>query len=489
MSLTPTRGSAPNLVLVVLDTARRDVFAPYADTTATPVLAEVAERGAAHPDLYAPACWTVPSHGAMLAGDLPRSLGMAHAGGAGPEDFAAAVRANRERLLPEVLRRAGWSTTGWSANGWIGPATGFDTGFETWRSLRHGRTEWMASNRRRDVARWYLSALAARLDDGAAEIAGHLTAWLKGRDDRPFLWFVNLIECHSPYLPPRPHAPLGPLGRLRSAHDARTHQTFEGYFRACLAGWGAPEGVRERTRTQYLASIALLDDWVGRLLGLLDGAGVLDETVVVITSDHGENLGEDDLFGHAFSLDDRLIKVPFFQQGPVLLDLPATAQLQDLPRAVADAVGLDEHPWVEQGVRAAHPGIALAQLDAPGRRGQRDTEDAIRDWELPPAAAARLCTSFAVATDGRFKLWRADGTGLERLVDLSADPLERGLRRDEPVTSSAATDATAARSRLARALDDAEAATVPRHRADVDGEVDPDERDALERQLRGLGYL
>lgn len=467
-----------------MDTARLDVFEPFGGAPgATPVLGEVADRGRAHPAMYAPACWTVPSHAALLGGGSHRSMGLDHTGGAGPDEFRAGMQTNADRLLPEVLSRAGWATHGVSVNAWISPSSGFDTGFESWQQVEHDRVDRLGSSSRRDTLWWYLSALRGQLDDGAAAVAGLLSRWLDERDGRPFFWFVNLVECHSPYLPPKPWNPAGPIGRLRAAHDARVHQTFEQYWRACLAGWDASVETRERVRVQYLASISVLDDWVGRLFSLLDAAGVLDETIVVVTSDHGENLGENDLFGHAFSLDDRLLRVPFFERGPAELDLPAVAQLQDIPAAVAGAVGLDEHPWQER--RA--DGVAVAELDAPGRRGEARTERAIREWSLGPEAAARLCRSFSVATDGRWKLLRSGVDGSEQLIDLEADPLETA-----PVGATATGVPAPTLGRLRGALDDAALAAIPRiqPQGSTDGDsTDPTDRAALERRLRGLGYL
>src|SRR5438045_3867539 len=110
-----------NVILIVFDTARADAFEPYgARAGATPAIAELARRGAAHPQAFANASWTVPSHAAMLSGRLPRSAGFQHRG---DTKAASYVEANRRlaadgQSLPEVMRRAGYATIGVSGNTW-----------------------------------------------------------------------------------------------------------------------------------------------------------------------------------------------------------------------------------------------------------------------------------------------------------------------------------------------------------------------------------
>src|SRR5205809_489621 len=106
--MTPMR---PNVLLVVLDAARRDSLEPYgAPAGASPAVAQLAASGVALPEVYATGCWTAPSHVSILTGMMPRAAGLARvpapsAGKAGLEPF-------RDRMLAEVLRRAGYATGG-----------------------------------------------------------------------------------------------------------------------------------------------------------------------------------------------------------------------------------------------------------------------------------------------------------------------------------------------------------------------------------------
>ena len=116
----------PNVLCVVLDTARRDAFEPYgAPAGSTPATAQLASSGRALPGVYATASWTVPSHASMFTGSLPRALGLGQAPGGRREGCRPVLEANRERVLPEVLRRDGYATAAVSANVWITEASGF----------------------------------------------------------------------------------------------------------------------------------------------------------------------------------------------------------------------------------------------------------------------------------------------------------------------------------------------------------------------------
>src|SRR5207237_405761 len=141
-------------------------------------------------------------------------------------------------------------------------------------------------HRLRDGIRWLAEAARGRVDDGAREAAIKLEELLETRSDRPFFWFVNLIEGHSPYLPPRGYAKVSLLDRLRAASEMRAHYSLDDIWRACAGGFDVPDATIDRMRRPYRGAVAYMDDWLGTLLDRLDGAGVLDDTLVVVTSDH-----------------------------------------------------------------------------------------------------------------------------------------------------------------------------------------------------------
>jgi arylsulfatase A-like enzyme len=475
----------------VFDTARADAFEPYgAPMASTPTIASLADAGTAHPAAYATASWTVPSHASILTGKLPRSAGFQHRGTTAAGSYVAANRRLRERgeTLPEVMRRAGYETSGVSGNTWISPHGGFDEGFERFEVVTHRRQARLHRKGVKDRLLWRLDAVRARLDDGAEAIADLIETWAANRDRRPFFWFVNLIECHSPYMPPKPFNPLGAADRWRAAAEASRHLDLQSIWRCSLGGFDVPPDAIDRMRRLHAASATQVDAWVARVMELLDRRGLLDETQLVLTSDHGENLGDAGLLGHAFSLDDRLIRVPLVTAGPVAMATDGVMSLTQLPRFIAaDVAGIDEHPFDDGLPR----GVAVAQLDAPGDGDPERCLATTREWGMadPATAAARMGTSMVGATDGRFKLLRPQGTGAraaelpaELLVDLHDDRLETRPAPPTPAQEEAYRPALRAlRAALDHATLDERPKTPPTTEATRDA--------AVEEQLRQLGYL
>lgn len=469
----PRKVRHPNIVLVVLDTARADSFEPYgAPRGATPAFRGLADAGHAAPAMHAASSWTLPSHAAMFTGLTPRRAGLVRAPSRTPPSCKPAMERLRPRLLPEVLRRAGYETRAVSANLWISAQTGFDTGFDEFVSIRSYRNAAMIKPGRANALRWAWQALRCLDDDGATGADAALARFLAGTGRQPFFWFVNLIECHTPYLPPSPYTPRNPVLRLRAGRAARRYQHLDGVWRTNLGGLEVSEEDRVLMREQYDRSIRLLDDWLARLQQRLDDAGRLADTILVVTSDHGENFGENGLYGHAFSLDQRLTRVPFVAAGPGAPVLDRTASLVELPRLLAEAAGIERHPWHDSVLR---DGVAVSQLDEAGLPGDPRTRlafDLLGLAEHDPRAAL-LTRRQTAATDGRWKLV-ALGDDV-RAYDLVADPGEEVSL--DPALAPATIHAALARATEPQAPSpDGEGDDAPLH---------PD----LEERMRLLGYL
>ncbi len=470
----------PNVVLIIFDTARADAFEPYgARNGASPAFTQLASRGAFAKRLYAAASWTLPSHAAMFTGMMPRALGVNQISGLDSHPrFRAALDGVRERMLPEVLRAAGYSTRAVSANPWIARTSGFDIGFDEFVSVTGSRRAKLGAASLPGRARWALEGVRARTDDGSDAAARVVSQWLASRDPgRPFFWFVNLVECHSPYLPPRPYDDLGATDRLRAAEEARRYLTLGAIWKACAGALEVPPAALERMRHLYAASVRRLDDWLAVVLEGLESTRLLDETLVITTSDHGENLGEGGLMGHAFSLDDRLIRVPFAWAGPGAHPLERTASLVGLPAAIAQAAELESHPWSAQ---PAELGLAVAEFDPPAGPADDRVPRALDEWGLQPEHAPRIASWLTVATDGRWKLLRRDGEDV--VYDLQADPLEvRPL-------ALADVDARVVQ-RLRGALDAQGPARGPQPQTAPGAPMSDDERRRLEERMELLGYM
>ena len=463
----------PNVVLVILDAARRDALEPYgAPVGATPALAQLAARGAALPDVHATACWTVPSHASFFTGLLPRAAGLSEV--PAPSASRSALETHRDRLLAEVLRRAGYATAAVSANLWLSEPSGFALGFDEHVLLdtdRHGQLT--DSRRPRDRLRWVTEAALARVDDGARAAEETIARWIDRERRQPFFWFVNLLDCHSPYLPPRPYGKVSTLDRIRAADESRRYYTLGPIWRAAVGDLKVPEATLERMRMLYAGAIRYLDDWVGRLLERLDARGLLDDTLVIVASDHGEMFGENGFIAHAHSLDERLIHVPFLVAGPGASGR-SLHSLAELPRFVAEAVGLADHPWREE----LPAGVGIAQFDPPGSEDHPRMARAAERWAWTDEQVRRFTTPLTCAVADGLKLLRRGDR--EELYDLRADPQERS-----PVTPGAL-DAPRVE-RLRRALE--HPAVVARAGAPVAPGPSAEELAAIEERMRLLGYM
>jgi arylsulfatase A-like enzyme len=469
---------ARNVLLLVMDTARADAFEPYgAKPGSTPTVAQLASSGTAVHDMFATASWTLPSHASMFTGEMPRALGLGQAPGGSPAGARPVLEAQEHRMLPAVLRRAGWETKAVSTNLWVSPHAGFDTGFDAFELVHAGaRQERVERTNVRGRLVWAYEGLRARADDGAAQAEEVLSRWVRDiRADRPFFWFVNLVECHSPYLPPKPYNDLGPVERLKAADEARRHLSLEAIWRSCLMDLNVPEAALERMQHLYARSVRLMDDWLARILERLEAAGALQDTTVIVTSDHGENFGEGGLLAHAFSLDDRLIRVPFVSNCAEVAVGGEAASLASLPELLADHLGVAQHPWSDPDIPR---GVGVAQFDFVDADDPR-VQIATDAWGLDAAAQHAVSTPLTCVTDGSLKLMSRGGR--EELYDLTEDGEE--VKPLSPDEHSEADRVRRLREAMATpALSRSPASTAPVSTPTTDVED-------LERRMKLLGYM
>ena len=474
--MTPDR---PNVLWVLLDAVRRDALEPYgAPTGASPAIAQLADRGAVLPLAYATASWTLPSHASMFSGALPRSVGLCQSPGGTPFGAAPVVRGLRERWLPEVLRAAGYRTGAVTCNYWASPSTGFDPGFDEFVHVDTRRQTSLDHQRLRSRVRRAVEAVRANVDDGTAEAGEALRSMFARAGSQPCFWFVNVVESHSPYMPPRRWNSLSALGRMRAMEEASRHLTLDAIWRACVADFDIPEPALERMRRLYADEVRYCDHWIAEVLESLDTAGLLDDTLVIVTSDHGENLGEGGLITHACSLDERLIHVPLVSAGPGTLSESLPVSLADMPRQICDAVGIEAHPWGEGDLPR---GAAVAQFDPPvGPTDPRAIEMVAR-WGEGEEVLERLTTAITCATDGTTKLVRRGAR--EEEFDLASDPLELS-----PLAAGSLGEERIAPLRAALEHPAAVAVSEPVAPAGEPG-ASADEVARIERSMRLLGYM
>jgi arylsulfatase A-like enzyme len=411
--LPPAPPTAPNVLFIVLDTVRAESLSLHGyhrDTS--PHLARFAERGARFDHARTAAAWTLPAHASMFTGRWPYELS---ARPDRPLDAAFPT-------LAEYLRDHGYATAGFAANTyfcsqWYGLGRGFMhyedvalTPVEVLRSSIMGRylvRKASLENSSRPTAYF------ERKD--ADTINGEVLAWLADRPrDRPFFAFLNYYDAHDPYLAPR-QAPV---------HFGVTPESGADF--AHLRDWlnvvttAPPARTLQLARDGYDDCIAYLDDQLGQLFSELESKGLLENTLVVITADHGELIGERGEFGHGQSLHHEVVNVPLVLVTPrralsgKIVAQPVT--LRDLPATVVDLIGLNRD--------SPFPGRSLARYVAsPSDPGCHED-----DWILTETADEQSTIPVGT-TEGRSllaknKLYIRTKNGREELYDLATDPAE-----------------------------------------------------------------
>jgi arylsulfatase A-like enzyme len=268
----------PNVILIVMDTtsAERCSVDGYARET-TPCLEEVADEGLNFRNTWSPSGWTGPAHASIFTGLRPEHHGFHF----GNRSFVT----NESTTLAECLNQAGYRTGCFTNNVFITEEFGLKQGFEHHVPLRERapRTHELALDWVRRVSK-----------------AGD-----------PFFLFINDMDAHFEYTPPREFAERFAGYRSGGEEMAEVNDlTQDDLFKHNVGQVEIPPNLQSLLSDLYDAEIACLDREIGRLVARLEEEGILDDTLLVITSDHGENLGRHGLLGHKFSLHRTVLHVP-----------------------------------------------------------------------------------------------------------------------------------------------------------------------------------
>ncbi|MFO7950885.1 MAG: sulfatase [Candidatus Fermentibacteraceae bacterium] len=271
--------SRPNVVLVIIDTLRADRLGCYGygrDTS--PGLDSLAAEGMRWTRVQGQSSWTLPAVTTILTGLSPRAHG---------------ARLNvRERTMwmvsPEaptaasLLGNAGYRTLGLFNVVLLSERMGFHRGFHRFHCSRAGHGM-------------------------AGESVDRALAWLEGEAERdePFLLVLHLFDPHSPYDPPQPWDTL-----YASSSEGDTAWTFT------PAGAVADTTARKRLEDLYDGEIAWTDSQLSRLWAGIRGMGLADETLVLVTADHGEEFLEHGYVEHGRTLYQEITRVPMIASGP-----------------------------------------------------------------------------------------------------------------------------------------------------------------------------
>lgn len=475
----------PNVVLIVLDTTRRDRLGCYGHAGGlTPALDALAAEGVVYEDAFSTAPWTMPSHASMFTGLYPVTHGCTYEHHIWLDD--------QFETLAEMLKARGYRSAALVSNNHLSRANMFQ-GFDELVYLK-GRYESLA-----------LAEFSRRLglpdhwvDKGGYEARDELAQCLStGKHDRPLFLFVNLFEPHTAYYPPlawrAAHLPR-PVGYWEATRFVSQFDTT-----AAHSAGRSDAYARSVIGAMYDALIAYQDTRLSELLEVLSQCSDLDNTLLIVTADHGENLGEAGRWDHVFGINDALIRIPLVIRYPRLFPpghrVSGICQIVDFVPTVLDVLGeplvqsqetkQSSVLWESATQRFALPGRTLV----PERFVAREVAYAdvapflmdLRTVELTrgsKAGVGHFNAHLRVMHTGSLKyVWASDGQ--HALYDVLADPDEtRNLIDARP-------DAARELHEKLLAWWQAQPAYV---RPVEDTPPQPFDRETIDR-LRSLGYL
>ena len=426
----------PNVVVYVVDTLRADALGAYGNrTVATPAIDRFAREGMLCENAFSQSSWTRSSIASMLTGLHP----VVHGAEGRDEPLAASIP-----VLAERFRERGYATAAFITNPNIGSYYGFSRGFEQFVEL-YERTE-----------QGFVKS--AELVTPSDVVTRQVTEWID-HARRPFFLFVLTIDPHAPYAPPPAFDRYGDT-KVIVATEELDRSRREPVSPAAM----------ERIRSLYAGEVSFNDQSFGALLEHLESRKLSADTIVALTSDHGEEFWEHGRRGHGHALFEESIRVPLIVRHPGRIPAgrrvsgPVAASVDLAPTLLALAgipipAGMDGRALAAEG-EGPSPEIVHSRL----RLGERRLEAIRRQpWKLILDAEARHAALF----------------------DLASDPGERNDRGQSDVATA---------KELAQALDERLLAADRRRRAllgaDRPSSVSTDELPEKSREaLKALGYV
>lgn len=423
-NLPAAAAGQPNVLLIVLDTVRADRLSLYGySRNTTPFLSRLSQESTVFTQAVSTSSWTMPAHASLFTGLYPNQHG-AHG------DRLDA----RNTTLAEVFAVHGYRTAGFTANTVMTQRrTGLHRGFQHYEDLFASLID--AASRTTFGRR--LARFAPRFGyydwpgrKNAAVINNSFLAWVDSRGtQRPFFAFLNYFDAHGPYLPPREFAE-----RFSAQPDALVaRQPFDGW---AYTGGEVDAAVREMESDAYDASLAYLDAQLERLFNELRARGLLDRTLVVVTSDHGESIFEHAALGHSINLYREALHIPLLLRWPGRIPAghrdPRPMDLTAVSATLLDFAGIST-PW---------PSVSLAPFRPESRGPGRPLSELAHNPDAPNHWPNQHGWLKSLVTERWHLILHQSGRA--ELFDWQADPQELNdlAREGHPVVQELTSELT-----------------------------------------------
>ncbi|MEK6715283.1 MAG: sulfatase [Candidatus Omnitrophota bacterium] len=282
-----------NVILISIDTLRADHLSCYGyERNTSPYIDEFSQRCALFTNAFSTSAWTVPAHASLFTGMYASRLGLVQSPRPGilPEEI---------KTLAEILNQSGYNTAGFHGGGYVSANFGFNRGFSTYRSK------------------------GSRFEDNLRDCFG----WLERHKKLPFFLFLHGFNCHVPFNPPRKFD-------IYSKGMRSTYNTN----RKSIYAWEPLKNKEdlEFIIAKYDGEIKYTDFLIKKVVQKLEELHLIEKTIIIITSDHGEEFMEHGQLGHIRTLYEELIRIPLLVYIPFinsgkkidkvvsLVDIPAT---------------------------------------------------------------------------------------------------------------------------------------------------------------------
>ena len=421
------RAGTPNILFVTLDTVRAESLAAYGGQAESETLSDLAREGVLFQNAYSAVPHTTPSHVTMFTSLYP----FEHKSMNGVPIRPGMV------TLPGVLRESGYRTAAFvSAYTTKSNVTGLGDFFEIYSDSMHPWIDFIGDDGAEPLALYKI------LDrQGINQVAGDVVnrralSWASTQDKRPFFLWVHYFDAHGPYEPPSEYA-----DRYVTGQEPTTH---------------AVDAAR------YTAEVDYTDDLLGELLAGLAQEQLLDNTITLITSDHGEAFGEPhprEDFGHGHAVYDQTVRIPLVVTGPGVsarLAAPDVVETRDLAPTLLELIDVPIPP--------SFGGRSLAPL----LRGEALAE--AENVAIAQTLVSQPPNWFSIRIP-EWKLHLNVEDGTVELFDMSRDPGETIDVADE-------------NDDIVQALE-----LALESRVQLDSAVQPELDAETEARLRALGYL
>lgn len=294
-----------NVILISVDTLRADHLGIYGyEKQTSPNIDQFAKDAMVFENAFAQSSWTLPSHASMLTGKYSQKLDVEVLSDRLPENSGIA----------EILKSNGYQTAAYTSGSFINEDHGFARGFDTFEE----NNSWQDAN----------------------ILTQNAISWLTNNQQNKFFLFLHYFHIHDPYSPKENSAgSIDPnyTGSLKSFDISQIVKLNKREITL-------PQSDLNHLKTLYDAELLELDKELGRIFDLLSETKLIDNSIIIITSDHGEEFGEHGIWGmHAYSLYDELIKVPFIIRVPTFNKpqrIPNLVELTDIVPTITSLLNI-----------------------------------------------------------------------------------------------------------------------------------------------------